>query len=182
MIYPTPVQGAAAVPALISVRCTLANARAECDVLIVARGGGSLEDLWAFNDESVARAIHASPMPVVSGIGHEVDFTIADFVADARAPTPFGRGRAGRAGPPGVPRCARAQCRIGSSWRMRRELRAISDPASMQRAARLKLTHPGARLAQQEQRLDDLEQRLLRSDAQRAAGGSQPRERGARIA
>ncbi|MGH8305399.1 MAG: exodeoxyribonuclease VII large subunit, partial [Steroidobacteraceae bacterium] len=87
LIYPTPVQGAAAVPALVAALGT-ASARAECDVLIVARGGGSLEDLWAFNDERVARAIHASALPVVCGVGHEVDFTIADLVADARAPTP----------------------------------------------------------------------------------------------
>jgi exodeoxyribonuclease VII large subunit len=89
LIYPTVVQGAAAVPELLAA-IGLASARRECDVLIVARGGGSLEDLWAFNDERVARALRACPMPVVTGIGHEVDFTIADFVADLRAPTPSG--------------------------------------------------------------------------------------------
>src|ERR1700747_477577 len=87
LIYPAPVQGAAAVPALVAALAT-AGARAECDVLILARGGGSLEDLWAFNDERLARAIAASPLPVVSAVGHEIDFTIADFVADVRAPTP----------------------------------------------------------------------------------------------
>ncbi|MCW5570952.1 MAG: exodeoxyribonuclease VII large subunit, partial [Steroidobacteraceae bacterium] len=87
LIYPTPVQGAAAVPGILAA-LDLAATRMDCDVLIVARGGGSLEDLWAFNDERVARAIRAMPMPVVTGIGHEVDFTIADFVADLRAPTP----------------------------------------------------------------------------------------------
>ncbi|MGH8327648.1 MAG: exodeoxyribonuclease VII large subunit, partial [Steroidobacteraceae bacterium] len=89
LVYPTAVQGAAAVPAIVDA-ITLASARAECDVLILARGGGSLEDLWAFNDERVARAIHGCRIPVVAGIGHEVDFTIADLVADARAPTPSG--------------------------------------------------------------------------------------------
>src|ERR1700722_18071745 len=76
LIYPTPVQGAASVPAIVEALET-ASARAECDVLIVARGGGSIEDLWSFNDERVARAICASSIPVVSGIGHEIDFTIA---------------------------------------------------------------------------------------------------------
>src|SRR5580658_6610627 len=87
LIYPAPVQGAAAAAALVAA-LESASRRAECDVLIVARGGGSLEDLWAFNDERLARAIHAASRPVVSGVGHEIDFTIADLVADARAPTP----------------------------------------------------------------------------------------------
>jgi exodeoxyribonuclease VII large subunit len=87
IVYPTPVQGGGAARSIATMIAT-ASARCECDVLIVCRGGGSLEDLWAFNDEGVARAIHACSMAVVTGIGHETDFTIADFVADLRAPTP----------------------------------------------------------------------------------------------
>lgn len=87
IIYPTAVQGDDA-PGQIVRAIELANARRECDVLIVGRGGGSLEDLWSFNDERVARAIFASLIPVVSAVGHETDVTIADFVADLRAPTP----------------------------------------------------------------------------------------------
>ena len=87
IVYPTAVQGAGA-GAQIATAIAAADARAECDVLIVCRGGGSIEDLWAFNEEVVARAIHACRLPVVSGVGHETDFTIADFVADVRAPTP----------------------------------------------------------------------------------------------
>jgi exodeoxyribonuclease VII large subunit len=87
ILYPTPVQGAGA-GAQIAAAIRTAGQRAECEVLLVCRGGGSLEDLWAFNDEAVARAIAASPMPVVSGVGHETDFTLADFAADLRAPTP----------------------------------------------------------------------------------------------
>ena len=86
-IYATTVQGVEA-PGQIVQAISQAGARKECDVLILARGGGSLEDLWAFNAEAVARAISASPIPTISGVGHEVDFTIADFVADRRAPTP----------------------------------------------------------------------------------------------
>ncbi len=87
LLYPVPVQGAGAAEK-IAAAIRLAGQRRECDVLIVARGGGSLEDLWAFNEEIVARAIHACPLPIVSAVGHETDVTIADFVADARAPTP----------------------------------------------------------------------------------------------
>jgi exodeoxyribonuclease VII large subunit len=160
IVYPTPVQGAVAIPSIMQA-LRVANARAECDVLIVARGGGSLEDLWAFNDEGVARAIHASQIPIVSGIGHEIDFTIADFVADARAPTPSGAAELV------VPdRRAWLDSLTHTGERlvvaMRRELRAFTnrfDAASL----RLKVMHPGARLLQQEQRLDDLEQRLVGS-------------------
>jgi exodeoxyribonuclease VII large subunit len=87
IIYPAAVQGASAAQQ-IAAAIGVAGARAECDVLIVCRGGGSIEDLWAFNEEVVARALFACQLPVVCGIGHETDFTIADFVADARAPTP----------------------------------------------------------------------------------------------
>ncbi len=89
LIYPAAVQGDAAPPELIAALETAVR-RDECDVLIIGRGGGSLEDLWAFNDEKLARAIAKSPIPIVSAVGHEVDFTIADFVADVRAPTPSG--------------------------------------------------------------------------------------------
>ncbi|MER1968589.1 exodeoxyribonuclease VII large subunit [Castellaniella sp. GW247-6E4] len=87
VVYPAPVQGREAAAQLCEA-LALAVARAEVDTLLLVRGGGSLEDLWSFNDEALARAIAASPIPIVSGVGHETDFTIADFVADLRAPTP----------------------------------------------------------------------------------------------
>jgi exodeoxyribonuclease VII large subunit len=87
IIYPTPVQGEGAAEK-IAAAIYAANKRSECDVLILCRGGGSIEDLWQFNDERVARAIAHSHIPIVCGVGHETDFTIADFVADLRAPTP----------------------------------------------------------------------------------------------
>jgi exodeoxyribonuclease VII large subunit len=87
ILYPTLVQGEGSADKIAEAINT-ASRRAECDLLIVGRGGGSLEDLWSFNDENVARAIAACSMPVISGVGHETDFTIADFVADLRAPTP----------------------------------------------------------------------------------------------
>ncbi len=166
LIYPSAVQGAAAVPALIAALET-AGRRAECEVLILARGGGSLEDLWAFNDERLARAIAASPLPVVSAVGHEIDFTIADFVADVRAPTPSAAAELvvpeSRALLEAVRRSA---ARLTVS--MRRELRAIGARLAGARA-RLALTHPGMRLEQQTQRLDDLARRL----AAAARGGVQ---------
>ena len=87
IVYPAAVQGEGAAQQLAAAIATAAK-RAECEVLILCRGGGSIEDLWAFNDERLARAIHACPIPVVTGIGHETDFSIAEFVADRRAPTP----------------------------------------------------------------------------------------------
>ena len=157
LIYPTAVQGAAAAPSIVKA-LELASQRAECDVLILARGGGSLEDLWAFNDERVARAIYACSIPVVSGVGHEIDFTIADFVADARAPTPSGAAELiapdRREWLDFLDRTAE---RLAVA--VRREIRAARVRIEAVNR-RLALCHPGARLMQQTQRLDDLEQRL----------------------
>ena len=157
LVYPVAVQGEAA-PREIEAALRLAAARRDCDVLIVARGGGSLEDLWAFNDEAVARAIFACPIPVVSGVGHEVDFTIADFVADERAPTPSGA--AERAVPD------RAEWLRSLEAGQRRLSLAVRRRIADQRTAlllreqRLARVHPGAVLRQHAQRLDDLEGRL----------------------
>ncbi len=157
LIYPVPVQGAAAAPAIVEA-LREASARGDCDVLILARGGGSLEDLWAFNDERVARAIHDSTIPVITGIGHEVDFTIADFVADRRAPTPSGAAEIA------VPD-ERAWARVIADLFAR--ITQLTQATLARRAdvlawltKRLAQAHPGARLAQQTQRLDDLSERL----------------------
>jgi len=160
LIYPVPVQGAGAADA-IAAAIRLAAARRDADVLILARGGGSLEDLWAFNEEPVARAIRDSAVPVVSGVGHEIDFTIADFAADLRAPTPSG---AAEVVVPDRAEWLRAldasRERLARAWR-----RAAGQ--SRERLAwlarRLELTHPRTRLAARAQRLDELEARLGRA-------------------
>ncbi len=157
LVYPVPVQGVAAAPAIVAA-LDLASVRAECDVLILTRGGGSLEDLWAFNDERVARAVHRCAVPVVSGIGHEIDFTIADFVADVRAPTPSGAAELvapdARAW---LQRLAQLGARFAAGMR-RQLLHENTRFAALSR--RLQQAHPGARLAQYSQRLDELEARL----------------------
>src|SRR3569833_1599049 len=160
LIYPVPVQGTAAAPAIAHMIRRAGEAH-DCDVLILARGGGALEDLWPINEEAVARAIHACPSPIVSGVGHEVDVTIADFVADQRAPTPSA--------------AAELVSPNGAEWAQTfaaREKRMLQRLLHLHLAKRQQLTwlakrldqcHPGRRLRDQGQRLDELEQRLQRS-------------------
>jgi exodeoxyribonuclease VII large subunit len=160
VIYPVQVQGEQAKLDLVAALATAAL-RAECDVLIVGRGGGSLEDLWAFNEESVARAIHACPIPVVSAVGHEIDFTIADLVADVRAPTPSG---AAEIVAPDVRewlRRLRALERNAHLCARRCLERTLLHAGALGR--RLQRTHPGFVLRQHGQRLDELAARLAGS-------------------
>ena len=156
LIYPVPVQGKDAGKE-IATMITTASKRRECDVLILTRGGGSMEDLWAFNEEIVARALHECDLPIVSAIGHEVDFTIADFVADQRAPTPSA--------------AAELISPDQSEWQSQfsalqvRSTRHIQQQLADARQRltwlnqRLQFRHPGQYLRQQAQRLDELEQR-----------------------
>jgi exodeoxyribonuclease VII large subunit len=160
LIYPVPVQGAKAAADIIAA-LTVAARRAECDVLILARGGGSLEDLWAFNDEALARAIVASPIPVITGIGHEVDFTIADFAADVRAPTPSA---AAELVVPDAQEWLESVARLNA--RLQRGMRRrIAEHRQRLHwlSGRAALVSPGARLREQAQRLDELEQSLTRA-------------------
>lgn len=158
IVYPTLVQGNEA-PAQICAAIAKANARQECDVLIVGRGGGSLEDLWSFNDEKVARAIAASDLPVVSAVGHQIDFTIADFVADLRAPTPS----------------AAAELLSADADEMLSALAGYEQWLEYFMQSRIdhyrqrlqwltrQLKHPGKRLEEHAQRLDELDLRLRQS-------------------
>ena len=155
IIYPTPVQGEGA-GLRIAQAVAMASARDEVDVLIVCRGGGSIEDLWAYNDESLARAIAGCAIPVVSGVGHETDFTIADFVADVRAPTPTAAAQLA---------CA-DRLELGDQLRQRqvRLARIVMRNLEnrMQRLDYLSkcLVHPGERIAHQRQHLAHLANRL----------------------
>ncbi|OOG26168.1 exodeoxyribonuclease VII large subunit [Thioalkalivibrio denitrificans] len=158
LIYPVPVQGEAAAPAIAEALRT-ASSREDCDVLILARGGGSLEDLWAFNEEAVARALYECAIPVVSGVGHEVDVTISDLAADVRAATPSA--------------AAELVSPLRDEWlehvsrqsrllaeRMNRRLRDhLLRLDTLER--RLRQQHPERRLRDQVQRIDELERRLL---------------------
>ncbi len=171
VLYPASVQGAQA-PAELCRALAAAAARAECDVLLLVRGGGAIEDLWAFNDEALARAIAASPIPVISGVGHETDFTIADFVADLRAPTPTGAAMCA------VPDRAellvsleRDRRRLLLAWRRQIEQRE----QRLDVATRL-LRPPSLLHAQRAARVEQLARRLAVA-GERAAG-----ERGARLA
>lgn len=156
-LYPVPVQGKEAPPAIIRALREL-PVRAPVDVIILARGGGSLEDLWAFNDEGVARAIRACPVPVVSGVGHEIDFTIADFAADVRAATPTAA--AELATPDIGERYAQVDTLdIALITLTRRRLLALRERL-MQLSARVQTLHPGRRLHERAQRLDELDERL----------------------
>lgn len=158
IVYPTLVQGNEA-PAQICAAIAKANARQECDVLIVGRGGGSLEDLWSFNDEKVARAIAASELPIVSAVGHQIDFTIADFVADLRAPTPS----------------AAAELLSADADEMLSALAGYEQWLDDFMQSRIdnyrqrlqwltrQLKHPGKRLEEHAQRLDELDLRLRQS-------------------
>ncbi|MCO7188860.1 MULTISPECIES: exodeoxyribonuclease VII large subunit [unclassified Pseudoalteromonas] len=160
VIYPTQVQGQEA-HHQIAAQIELANIRSEVDVLIVGRGGGSLEDLWCFNEETVARAIFASQLPVISAVGHEIDTTISDYVADLRAPTPSAA--AELVSPDG----AEIQAQLGQqkqrlSSAMQRYLTHHAQQLQNSHQ-RLLLQHPQAQLMQQAQKVDELSSRLLRA-------------------
>jgi len=162
MLYPAPVQGSGSAEK-IAAAIAAANRRAECDVLIVCRGGGSIEDLWAFNEEIVARAIAASEIPIVSGVGHETDFTIADFAADERAPTPTAAAQRVAPDRHALLRSLRDTAQHLERAQRNRLQTAMQSLDYLQR----RLVHPAQQLQRRAQQLDQLQQRLQRAFAYR---------------
>ena len=175
LLYPVSVQGTSAAPSIVKAIETM-NRLAEVDVLIVGRGGGSLEELWAFNEEQVARAIYASTIPVISAVGHETDFTIADFVADLRAATPTAAAELA------VPHTGELRQQLHYlEQRMGKSLRLMVGKARerWQHAARSPyFTQPRRTLLAQAERLDRLRDRLV---FRTRARSGQARERLARL-
>jgi exodeoxyribonuclease VII large subunit len=162
IVYPVPVQGEGAAAKIASM-LAIANARAECDVLLLVRGGGSIEDLWQFNEAAVARAIRASLIPVVVGVGHETDVTIADFAADHRAPTPTAA--AERVSPSREELLLRV---AALAQRATREaLRRIEYAMQTVDALARRLVHPRERLRTSRQLLEQLAARLASATARR---------------
>ena len=160
VLYPTPVQGTGSAEK-IAQAIAAANLRAECDVLIVCRGGGSIEDLWAFNEEVVARAIATSEIPIVSGVGHETDFTIADFVADERAPTPTAAAQRVAPDRHALLRGLQDQAQHLQRAQRNRLQNAMQAVDYLQR----RLVHPAQQLQRQTQQLDQFQQRMQRASA-----------------
>lgn len=162
VLYPTPVQGTGNAEK-IAAAIAVANRRAECDVLILCRGGGSIEDLWSFNEEIVARAIAASEIPIVSGVGHETDFTIADFVADERAPTPTAAAQ--RVAPDrfALLRGLQDQAQHLQRAQRNRLQNAMQTVDYLQR----RLVHPAQQLQHRTRQLEQMQQRMQRAFAYR---------------
>lgn len=158
VVYPTPVQGAEAPPAIVAA-IALAERRAECDTLLLVRGGGSLEDLWAFNDERVVRAVAACSLPIVCGVGHETDVTLADLAADLRAPTPTAAAELA------APSRDEQLAALAAAGRMLQTAfgRALQTQSQRLDRLSLRLGRPAATVLAQHERLDALRARLQRS-------------------
>lgn len=160
VLAPCTVQGADAPPGICAALQLLNRWSAECeplDVIILARGGGSIEELWAFNDERVARAITASAVPVISGVGHEVDFTIADFAADLRAATPTA---AATACTPDLRELRPAIAESAAAARAAMEARIVAERDDLARlAGRIQRASPARRLSESRQRVDEVTRR-----------------------